>query len=145
MRNIIKTLRAEFAPVCVHAHCDIPCGIYDPAGAVTAAKIGGVLFPSQIPDLDAFKITSGTLDDARLSASVALLNRSPQTFTGTNNFAQRVGIGTGTPEVNSKPAGVGRSAAVAAATSAAGSRQYSNGCLVFMVFPFFPQGCITWR
>ena len=22
----------------VHAHCDIPCGIYDPAGAVTAAR-----------------------------------------------------------------------------------------------------------
>ena len=22
----------------VHAHCDVPCGIYDPAGAVTAAR-----------------------------------------------------------------------------------------------------------
>src|SRR2546423_1347554 len=43
-------------------------------GAVTAAKIGGVLFPSQIPelDLDASKIISGTLSDARLSANVAL-------------------------------------------------------------------------
>jgi nickel superoxide dismutase len=38
MYSIIKKLTEEFAPVTVHAHCDIPCGIYDPAGAVTAAK-----------------------------------------------------------------------------------------------------------
>jgi hypothetical protein len=44
--------------------------------------------------LDASSITSGTLDDARLSANVALLNRSPQTFTGANNFSGSVGIGT---------------------------------------------------
>jgi hypothetical protein len=36
-------------------------------GAVTAAKIGGVLLPSQIPDLDASKITSGTVPAAALS------------------------------------------------------------------------------
>ena len=28
----------QFAPVTVHAHCDVPCGIYDPSGAVLAAK-----------------------------------------------------------------------------------------------------------
>jgi len=39
---------------------------------------------------------SGTLGDARLSGNVALLNRSPQNFTGTNTFA-RVGIGTAIP------------------------------------------------
>ncbi len=38
MNSIIKKLTAEFASVTVHAHCDIPCGIYDPAGAVLAAK-----------------------------------------------------------------------------------------------------------
>ena len=38
MRNVIKSLKSEFAPITVHAHCDIPCGIYDPAGAVLAAK-----------------------------------------------------------------------------------------------------------
>ena len=38
MYSIIKKLTEEFAPVTVHAHCDIPCGIYDPAGAVLAAK-----------------------------------------------------------------------------------------------------------
>jgi len=59
-------------------------------GSVTAAKIGGVLYPDQIPDLDASKIisgvlntnripnlaaakiTTGTLADARLSDSVVL-------------------------------------------------------------------------
>ena len=28
----------QFAPVTVQAHCDVPCGIYDPSGAVLAAK-----------------------------------------------------------------------------------------------------------
>ena len=66
-------------------------------GAVTAAKISGVLFPSQIPgldastivsgtlntnripNLDASKITSGSLADARLSTNVAFRN-TPQTL-----------------------------------------------------------------
>ena len=34
----MKNLFNEFTPVTVHAHCDVPCGIYDPSGAVTAAK-----------------------------------------------------------------------------------------------------------
>ena len=62
-------------------------------GAVTSAKIGGALSASQIPDLDAAKITSGTLADARLSANVAWLNAN-QTFTGTNVFIQSIGLGT---------------------------------------------------
>ncbi|MEY3471414.1 MAG: Nickel-containing superoxide dismutase, partial [Chloroflexota bacterium] len=38
MRNTIEKIRSALTPVTVHAHCDIPCGIYDPAGAVLAAK-----------------------------------------------------------------------------------------------------------
>ena len=34
----MRNLFAEFTPVTVHAHCDVPCGIYDPSGAVVAAK-----------------------------------------------------------------------------------------------------------
>jgi len=34
----MRNLFAEFTPVTVHAHCDVPCGIYDPSGAVIAAK-----------------------------------------------------------------------------------------------------------
>src|SRR5262249_7044563 len=55
-------------------------------GAVTAAKIGGVLATNQIPNLDASKITSGTISDQRLSPNVALLNTN-QTFSGSNIFS----------------------------------------------------------
>ena len=55
-------------------------------GAVTAAKIGGVLLAGQMPDLDTAKITSGTLADARLSSNIARLNAN-QVFTGWNRFA----------------------------------------------------------
>jgi hypothetical protein len=55
-------------------------------GAVTAAKIGGVLLSSQIPELDASKITTGTLADAQLSANVALLGAN-QVFSGSNQFS----------------------------------------------------------
>src|ERR1017187_817350 len=55
-------------------------------GAVTAEKIGGVLLATQIPNLDASKITSGTLADAQLSANIARLNGN-NTFAGTNNFS----------------------------------------------------------
>ncbi len=41
--------------------------------------------------LNASQLTSGTVPDARLSANVALLNRSPQTFTGTNIFFRNDG------------------------------------------------------
>ncbi len=34
----MRNLFAEFTPITVHAHCDVPCGIYDPSGAVVAAK-----------------------------------------------------------------------------------------------------------
>ena len=54
-------------------------------GAVTAAKISGILLTNQIPDLDAVKIISGTLNDAQLSTNVARLNTN-QTFTGSNAF-----------------------------------------------------------
>ena len=60
-------------------------------GAVTAAQIGGVLYASQIPNLDASTITSGTLAEARLSANVALLNAN-QAFTDSNRFAGVVAV-----------------------------------------------------
>lgn len=40
-------------------------------GAVTAAKVSGVLNPANIPNLDATKITTGQLPDARLSDGIA--------------------------------------------------------------------------
>lgn len=41
---------------------------------------------SGITNINASQITSGTLNDARLSANVALLDRSPQAFAGQNRF-----------------------------------------------------------
>ena len=38
MSNIISGLKRALTPVVVSAHCDIPCGIYDPATAVMAAR-----------------------------------------------------------------------------------------------------------
>ena len=39
MRNLFKLPTLSLPEVAeVHAHCDVPCGIYDPAGAVLAAK-----------------------------------------------------------------------------------------------------------
>ena len=51
------------------------------------------LTPGQIPSLDASKIASGTMDDARLSANVPLMSG------GKISFAGNVGIGTGSPTV----------------------------------------------
>ena len=38
MRSILNRINEALAPAIVHAHCDVPCGIYDPSGAVVAAK-----------------------------------------------------------------------------------------------------------
>ena len=82
--------------------------------ATTAASLSGTLSTSQIPNLDAAKITSGTLNaaqipgldaskiatgllsDARLSANVPRLAGS-NSFSGSNYFANSVGIGTTSP------------------------------------------------
>ncbi len=48
---------------------------------------------SGLTALNAASLTSGTVADARLSANVALLNRTPQNFAGINTFAGNVGIG----------------------------------------------------
>jgi len=54
-------------------------------GSVTAGKVTGLLNAANIPNLDAAKITTGNLEDARLSPNVALLNRT-NVFTSTNTF-----------------------------------------------------------
>ena len=37
LRSVFKQVRTWLAPSVVYAHCDIPCGIYDPHGAQIAA------------------------------------------------------------------------------------------------------------
>ena len=36
--NLIKNIKSIFSPQNVYAHCDIPCGIYDPISAKIAAQ-----------------------------------------------------------------------------------------------------------
>ncbi len=55
------------------------------------ANLGGN--GSGITNINANNITSGTLNDARLSSNVALLNRTGQTFTGTNTFSSLTTFG----------------------------------------------------
>ena len=61
-------------------------------GTVPATSVSGTFTSGQIPNLDAAKITSGTVADTRLSANVALLNGSP-TFAGTVTATTFVGSG----------------------------------------------------
>ena len=63
---------------------------------LNAANVTGTLGTAQIPNLDASKIGSGTLADARLSANVAL-RAGGNAFTGNQTVTSgNVGIGTGT-------------------------------------------------
>lgn len=80
-----------------------PTTALDVNGTVTATAFAGNgagltgITASQVPALDTAKISTGTLDNARLSSDVALLSRNPQAFSGVNTFAGSVGINTTTP------------------------------------------------
>lgn len=67
--------------------------------SVSATGLLGQLNPAQIPPLDAAKLTTGTLADARLSANVPRLNGSP-TFTGTVTAAGFTGAGANLTALN---------------------------------------------
>lgn len=77
---------------------------------LNAASVTGILGTAQIPNLDASKIVSGTMSDARLSSNVAL-RAGGNTNTGNQIISSgNLGVGTTTPnkaiEVN-VPAGNG--------------------------------------
>ena len=84
-------------------------------GAVTAT--GGTFTGTGtgLTSLNASNLASGTVGDARLSSNVALLNRSPQTFSGAiNSFSGNVGIGTTTPGERLTVVGTGTTSATSA-------------------------------
>jgi hypothetical protein len=62
----------------------------------TSSAIAAADVPNALPDSHLATIaTAGKVADTALSANVALLDRTPQTFTGTNIFSGRVAIGSG--------------------------------------------------
>lgn len=66
-------------------------------GTVSAGQLSGTITPAQIPNLDASKLTTGTLADARLSTNVARRSGG-NTFSGNQVFTNgNVGIGTTNP------------------------------------------------
>ena len=61
-------LRASLRPRrVVHAHCDLPCGVYDPAQArVEAESVKAI--QTRYADADTFKMASETAEDYRTRA-----------------------------------------------------------------------------
>ena len=84
-------------------------------GAVTATGGSFTGTGTGLTSLNASNLASGTVGDARLSSNVALLNRSPQTFSGAiNSFSGNVGIGTTTPGERLTVVGTGTTSATSA-------------------------------
>jgi hypothetical protein len=71
----------------------LPAAVVTNGASVTGTFTGN---GAGLTNLNAATLT-GTIDNARLLPNVALLDRSLQTFTGTNLFSSRVGIGTASP------------------------------------------------
>ncbi len=82
---------------------------------------------SGLTGINATNIGSGTIADARLSGNVALLNRSPQTFTGNNIFNANARV-NGFFGVNTAT-GIGSATTVISGTAPAGAYtgMYVNG------------------
>lgn len=84
-------------------------------GSVTATGGSFTGTGSGLTSLNASNLSSGTVGDVRLSSNVALLNRSPQTFSGAiNSFSGNVGIGTATPGERLTVVGSGNTSATSA-------------------------------
>ncbi|MGI8754167.1 MAG: superoxide dismutase, Ni [Acidimicrobiales bacterium] len=54
------------APIVVHAHCDLPCGVYDPAQArIEAESVKGCIEKFNGSDDDVFKTRAVTIKEER--------------------------------------------------------------------------------
>jgi nickel superoxide dismutase len=54
--TLLGTLDRVSAPATVHAHCDLPCGVYDPAQArIEAESVKGCMEKFNASDDDVFK------------------------------------------------------------------------------------------
>ena len=93
---------------------------------IAAGNISGTLGAAQIPNLDAAKIASGTLADARLSANVALRSGG-NTFTGNQIITGgNLGIGTVNPATTLEVRSATPAITVGTASDTSGALYFGN-------------------
>ena len=64
--QLLATLDRVSAPTAVHAHCDLPCGVYDPAQArIEAESVKGAMSKYNDSDDEAFKTRAIIIKEAR--------------------------------------------------------------------------------
>ena len=64
--QLLATIDRVSAPVAVHAHCDLPCGVYDPAQArIEAESVKGTMANYNDSDDEAFKTRAIIIKEAR--------------------------------------------------------------------------------
>jgi nickel superoxide dismutase len=64
--HLLATLDRIYPPTEVHAHCDLPCGVYDPAQArIEAESIKGTIEKYNASDDEVFKIRAILIKEER--------------------------------------------------------------------------------
>ena len=64
--HLLATLDRVSAPAVGHAHCDLPCGVYDPAQArIEAESVKGTIEKYNASDDDEFKIRAIIIKEER--------------------------------------------------------------------------------
>jgi nickel superoxide dismutase len=64
--QLLATIDRVSAPLTVHAHCDLPCGVYDPAQArIEAESVKGTIEKYNASDDEAFKIRAIIIKEER--------------------------------------------------------------------------------
>ena len=67
--HLLAALDRVSAPRTVHAHCDLPCGVYDPAQArIEAESVKGVIEKYNASDDEAFKTRAIIIKEERSEA-----------------------------------------------------------------------------
>jgi nickel superoxide dismutase len=64
--QLLATIDRVSAPLTVHAHCDLPCGVYDPAQArIEAESVKGTIEKYNASDDEAFKTRAIIIKEER--------------------------------------------------------------------------------
>src|SRR6202790_1402169 len=64
--QLLATIDRVSSPQVVHAHCDLPCGVYDPAQArIEAESVKGTMEKYNASDDQAFKVRATLIKEER--------------------------------------------------------------------------------